>query len=251
MNSIVHIPATYRFRSDAEREADAAAANQPKATVTEPPPEETPADLDGALDALDAELRKLDGLITKQAEFPATIAGIDTKLKELENQDLSTLEALESRQAQQGKWSNMRVLADDQVKKNKAAIGAQQATVIKIGEQAASLFQKFWWELHHEAHVQAESEFRRLFYRSYESQDLLSQYKPLVLLQFLKFPDLYTSSVDLKITRLRQLRVSAEKLKTFSEMSFQEVSARLDEIDRESRERAQQVRKIGSLAGLQ
>ena len=52
---------------------------------------------------------------------------IDSKLRELESQDLSTLEAFEARQAQQGKYANMKHLAQSQAKKLEAAIRAQEA----------------------------------------------------------------------------------------------------------------------------
>jgi hypothetical protein len=245
MNSIVHIPATYRFRSDAEREAEAAAANQPKATVTEPPPEQ-PADLDTALDQLDAELQKLDDLAGKEREFPSTIANIDGKLKELEAQDLDTLQSLEARSAQMGKYANMRVLAASQAKKVKAAIAAQQEVVLKIGSQAASLAQRLWWDFHKEAFGQAEAELNRLFHHAYESPNLLEKYKPLVLLTWLKVPDFYIGTLDTKIVRCRQLRERANKLREFGAMTFAQVSEKLNQLDRESRERAQQVRQIAS-----
>jgi hypothetical protein len=51
----------------------------------------------------------------------------------------------------------MKLLADSQAKKIKAAVVAQQETVIKIGSQAASLLNNFWWQLHTEAYAQAQA----------------------------------------------------------------------------------------------
>ena len=107
MNSFIHVPVTYRFRSEAEREAEAAAANQPKATVTEPPPEETPADLDGALAALDDELAKLDELIRTNQGFPAELEVIAARRKNLVDQELDSVAAIESRSAEMAKNSAM------------------------------------------------------------------------------------------------------------------------------------------------
>jgi len=107
MNSFIHVPVTYRFRSEAEREAEAAAANQPKATVTEPPAEETPADLDGALAALDDELAKLDELIRTNQGFPAELEVIAARRKNLVDQELDSVAAIESRSAEMAKNSAM------------------------------------------------------------------------------------------------------------------------------------------------
>jgi hypothetical protein len=154
--------------------------------VPAPPPEQ-PADLDTPVDLLDAELEKLDKLKAKEAEFPSTIADIESKLKELENQDLSTLEALESRQAQQGKLANTLVLANGQAKKTKAAITAQTEIVLKIGAQANSLAQQLWGSLHREAYDRPRTKLDELFFHAYEHQDVLERYKPLALLQWLRF----------------------------------------------------------------
>jgi hypothetical protein len=90
-------------------------------------PAEEPVDLDTELDRLDATLATLDELSARQREFPRHIAEIDAKLAKLAAEDLSTLEALESRQAQQGKYANMKHLAQGQAKKLEAAIRAQEA----------------------------------------------------------------------------------------------------------------------------
>lgn len=195
---------------------------------------------------MDDCLQKLDELVAKEQEFPRHIAEIDTRLRKLEGEDLLSLEALESRQAQQGKLANMKLLADSQAKKIKAAVVAQQETVIKIGSQAASLLNNFWWQLHTEAYAQAQAELNRLFHNAYEEPNLLEKFKPLVLLSWLKVPDFYIGTPDTKIVRCRQLRESANKLREFGAMTFAQVSERLDQLDSESRGRALQVRKIGS-----
>jgi hypothetical protein len=69
------------------------------------------------LNRLDAALSTLDELNARQREFPRHVAEIDTKLKKLAGEDLSTLEALESHQAQQGKLADMKLLAGGQAKK--------------------------------------------------------------------------------------------------------------------------------------
>jgi hypothetical protein len=82
---------------------------------------------------LDAELQNLDELSARPREFPSTIASIDGKLKELEAQDLDTVQALEARSAQVGKYANMRLLAASQADKTRAKVAAQQEVVIKAG----------------------------------------------------------------------------------------------------------------------
>ena len=131
----VHVPTTYRFRTQEEIAAEAA---QPSKAVA-PEPEEPAIDLDAELSRLDDCLQKLDELVAKEQEFPRHIAEIDTRLRKLEGEDLSTLEALESRQAHQGKLANMKLLADSKAKKTQAAIGSQQEIAIKIGPDRWSL----------------------------------------------------------------------------------------------------------------
>jgi hypothetical protein len=245
MNSIVHIPAIYRFRSDAEREAEATAA-----TVTKPPPEETPADLDSALAALDLELRKLDELTDKDRNFPAELATIEAKHKTLTDQELDSVEAIQSRSAEMSKISAMRELSVIRQKKLAAAISTQREAVVKIGGQAANLLEKLWWDLHTEAHSQAEIEFNRLFFHAFEAPEVLNKYRPLQWLQWHKPPDvLRTRDLDTQIARARQLRASTDRLRQFERMTFEEISNELEALDRESRQRAQQVRQIGSATG--
>jgi hypothetical protein len=240
----VFIPTTYTFRPALAE--GATALEQPSATLAEAPAQEAPIDLDTALSRLDAEFKTLDELVAKEQKFPSTIADIEAKLTELESQDLDTISALEARQSQQGKLSNMKSLVIGQVKKNKAAIAAQTEVVVKIGTQANSLAQQLWSSLEREAYDQAKAKLSELFFRPYEHQDILERYKPLALLSWLKVPDLFVSSPDIKITRFRALRAASEKLKEFAEMTFAQVSERLEEIDRHSREQAQERRKIGS-----
>jgi hypothetical protein len=52
--------------------------------------------------------------------------------------------------------------------------------------------------------------------------------------------------VDDKIVRFRQLRERVDKLKEFSEMTFAQVSDRLEQLDREARERDREHQKIRS-----
>jgi hypothetical protein len=246
MNSIVHIPATYRFR-EAEREAEAAAANQTSAIVAQAPPEETPADLDGALAALDDCLRKLDQLTERAANFPSELKTIEDRHEALSNQEVDSVAAIESRSAEAAKLGAMKELATVRQKKLKNSIAAQTAAVVKIGGQAAGLAEQLFWSLQTAAITQAEGEFSRLFFHAYEHRDLLLSYKPVVLLGRLKIPDiLRTRALDTQLTRCRQLRGSVDRLRQFSAMSFEEISVELELQDRESRERAQQVRKIGS-----
>jgi hypothetical protein len=244
MNTVVYVPTTYRYRTEAEAAAEPAALEQTSATRAEAQPE--PADLDAALTELDDCLQKLDNLAGKEREFPSTIANIDGKLKELEAQDLDTLQALESRSAQVSKLSNMRLLAASQAKKVTVAIAAQREAVIKIGTRAACLLEQRWWANYSRLADEARGEFHRLFHHPFELEDLLASYKPLVLLGWLKAPDFRTGALDTKLVRCRQLRQSADRLREFERMTFQEVSDELEAQDRESRERAQQVRKIGS-----
>jgi hypothetical protein len=96
----VFIPTTCTYIPAADAEAAVPLQNQSGVTVSEAPVAEEPIDLDTALDQLDAELQKLDLLSARQREFPSAIANIDGKLKELEAQDLDTLQALEARSAQ-------------------------------------------------------------------------------------------------------------------------------------------------------
>jgi hypothetical protein len=193
----IHVAATYRLK--AEVEAQEAAAKQAKATV-QPPAEETPADLDTAVDALDAELRKYDKLKTKQAELPATIAGLEKKRDALTSQELDSVEAIQSRSAQMSNVSATLELATLRQKRLKTDIAAQEKVLIDIGTKANNLAQQFWSSLQREAFDQARTEFDRLFYHAYEHMDTLEKYKPLALLQWLKIPDLFTSSVDTKLS---------------------------------------------------
>jgi hypothetical protein len=109
MNNVVYVHPSYRYRTEAEiadeAEAEAAAAKQTSVTVAEAPP---PVDLDALLTELGAQLEKLDFLVTKEREFPGNVTRIDDRLRELEGQDLSTLEALEARSAQASKLANMK-----------------------------------------------------------------------------------------------------------------------------------------------
>jgi hypothetical protein len=227
--NVVFVHPTYKTPAEVAAEAK-------QISVTKPAEEEL--DLDTALERLDDELKKLDELISRQQEFPSHISRIEARLRELESLDLPTMAALESRQAEQGKLLNMKLLADSQAKKLKTAIGVQQEAVIKIGGRAADLVEKLWSDLHQEAFAQARVEFDRLFFHAFEHPDVLSKFRPVALVEWLRPPDLFTSSVDVKITRIRALRARTEKLKAFAEMTFQEVSDELAALDDKTREQS-------------
>jgi hypothetical protein len=233
MNSFVHFPATYRFipTPDPETGDTAAGVEQQSVPVAKVPAQDPAIDLESALNQLDAELEKLDVLAAKDREFPGTMANIEAKVTELEAQDLDSLPALEARQSQMGKLSNMRALANNQAKKTKAAITAQETLILEIGGQAANLAEQFWWTLHTEAVTQAEREFSRLFHHIFEHPNVLASYKPVVLLGRLKIPDFRTGAADTRIIRARQLRTSVNRLREFGEMSFQQVSDELEAQD--------------------
>ena len=74
-------------------------------------------------------------------------------------------------------------------------------------------------------------------------------YLPILLLQWLKPPNFYFARFappDVKITACRGLREAANKLAEFEKMSFEEIAARVEQLDREARERAREREKIGS-----
>ena len=66
MNNVVYVRPNYTFKSQSELEAEAAAVKQTNAPPAEAPP---PVDLDALLTELDAELEKLDSLVTKEREI--------------------------------------------------------------------------------------------------------------------------------------------------------------------------------------
>jgi hypothetical protein len=80
-------------------------------------------------------------------------------------------------------------------------------------------------------------------------QNLQDAYKPMTLLQWrlrpLNFYDSRFAPPETKITKCRALRSAANRLVEFEKMTFAEISDELDALDRESREQALQVRKIG------
>jgi len=214
---------------------------RPELAVAKPAPEAqaAPPDLDTALVQLDIELQKLDELTAKDRAFPDEMAAIEKKHDALVSQELNSVEAILSRSAEASKISAMREPAQVQQKRSKSSITAQTAVVIEIGTRAASLLERLWWDLDRKAFFEAEREFNRLFFGAYGRPEVLSKYRPSVLLGWLKPADvLRTPSVDLKIIRFRQLFASAEKLKAFAAKTFQEISDELDALDRESRERA-------------
>jgi hypothetical protein len=233
MNSFIHFPASYTFipTPDPETEATAARVEQTKATVTKPQPQDAPINLDTALNRLDVELAKLDDLAAKEREFPKTIAGIESKLTELEAQDLDTLPALEARSAQAGKLANMKQLAASQAHKTRAKVAQQQKAVIEIGTRITDLLDAKWWQAYTKRADEIEREFSRLFYRSALDQTLQTSYKPITLLQRLRAPNLRVSRFsppDVLIAKCRQLLGTANKLVEFEKLSFAEIAARVE-----------------------
>jgi hypothetical protein len=237
MSSFIHVPATYTFIPTPEPGATAVTVEQQSATVTESPAEETPADLDTVLKPLDTELEKRDELIGKAERLPAELAEIEKKHEALTSQELDTIEAIESRSAQMGKIAASREIATARQKRIKTDIAAQTEVVLKIGAQANGLAEQLWSSLHTKAYAEAKRELERLFFRAYEHPDVLSKFRPVARLESMKIPDLYTSSIDLKITRFRQLPERVARLRAFEKMTFEEISAELELQDRKSRER--------------
>jgi hypothetical protein len=111
------------------------------------------------------------------------------------------------------------------------AIADQTTAVIKIGERIAACLEQLWWDNYTRLADEARGEFHRLFYHAFELLDLLASYKPLALLGWLKAPHFRAGALDIKLTRYRQLRESANKLREFERMTFEEVS---DELERTS-----------------
>ena len=189
------------------------------------------------MNRLDSALATLDELTVKDRNFPSELAAIEAKHEALTNQELDSVEAIQSRSAEMSKIVAMRELAVTRQMKLKNAITAQEKLVIETGTRAARLVEELWWNLHKEAFAQAETEFNRMFFRAHEWPDVLNKYRPLVLLEWLKPPDvLRTTAFDIKITRFRALRASADRLREFERMTFQEISDELEALDRESRE---------------
>ena len=223
MNSFIHVPTNYRFRSEAEREAEVAAANQTSATVTKAPPEEAPVNLDTLLDELDSALARFDELNTKAGNFPAEAAAIESRHEALMNQELDSIESIEARSAQASKIIAMREVLTVRQKKVHAAIGAEQDTAIKIGTQIAALLEARWWSNYVKRADEIKFEFERLFYRSGFDQNLQDSYVRIVLLKWMQVPNFNVSrfsQVDVKLAKCRQLRETANKLAEFERMSF-------------------------------
>jgi hypothetical protein len=194
--------------------------------------EEAPADLDAELTRLDGELNKLDELTEKDRNFPAELAAIEARCEALTNQELDSVEAIQSRSAEMGKISAMRELAVARQKKLKAAITAQMELAIKLGMQIAGLLEAKWWNNYVTRAEEIEREFSRLFYRFGLEQSLQDSYRPIVLLKWTPVPNFNVSrfsSPDTKIAKCRQLRESAEKLREFESLSFAQIADRVEE----------------------
>src|SRR5262249_18510540 len=156
--NVVFVSASCCYRTEAEAKAEAeaeAAAAKSKQAATEP---EEPADLDSALAMLEDCLRELDELSAKDGNFPTELAAIESKHEALPNQELDSVEAIQSRSAEMSKLAAMRELGQVRQKKLKNAITAQEKAIIEIGGRAASLLEKLWWDLHTKAFSEAELE---------------------------------------------------------------------------------------------
>jgi len=169
MNSIIHV-----------RPEVASLREQQSAP---PPALEPPADLDAMLDELDSILARFDGLTGKERNFPAELAAIEAKRDALTNQELDSIEPIESRSAEASKLSAMQELAVTQRKKVKNLIESQQEAAIKLGERVAALLEQRWWANYTCLADEIRIEFDRLFYRSALDQALQNAYRPLTLLQ--------------------------------------------------------------------
>jgi hypothetical protein len=224
MNSIVHV------------RPEAVPFEQTTATA----PAEEPADLDTELDRLDSALATLDELTARQREFPRHIAEIDARCEALVSSSLDSLEAIQSRSAEMSKLGAMRELGQVRQKKLSAAIGAEQEAAIRLGMRIAGLLEAKWWKLYTKRAHEIRAKFDELFYRSGLDPNLGDAYKPIVALKWMQVPSFNASRFsppDTKIAKCRQLREAAAKLREFESMSFEEIVARVDEMDRKSRER--------------
>lgn len=218
-----HTTYTPKAEGDAARVAKQAAVAEPGPTFDE------------SLDKLDAAIAELDDLTTKAQAFPSTIVSIDAKMADLESQDLSNLEALESRQAQQGKLNSMKLLAAAQQKRMKVSIANARENIIKLGTIVVRLLDQRWYELYTKVDAEAAAVMTKYFYHTF-SLTMQNQYKGHVLLASLKFPPIQGWHDKLKIVKFRQLRYAVSRVKEFEVMTLEDVSARLDEMDHEQRE---------------
>jgi len=107
---VVYVPTTYRFRTEAECDAEAAVLKQSSATLTETREAEPPADLDTELNRLDSALATLDELTVKDRNFPSELAAIEAKHEALTNQELDSVEAIQSRSAEMSKIVAIRLV---------------------------------------------------------------------------------------------------------------------------------------------
>jgi hypothetical protein len=243
------IPTTYTFRPQAEIDAEASATGQTNAGALAEAPAQQPANLDTLLDELDSVLARLDELAIKAGNLPVEAAAIQAKHEALTSQELDSVEGIEARSAQMSKLSAMRELVAIRKKKVEIAIGKEQESAIELGTQIAGLLESKWWKLYTARANEIETEFNRLFYRFGLEQNLQDAYKPITLLAWIRppnFRDGRFTPPEIRITRCRALRQAANKLDEFEKMSFQEIAARIEQIDSEARERARAIRQIGS-----
>jgi len=200
------------------------------------PVAEEPPDLDEALNKLDLALGTLDDLMTRAQTLPSEIATIESRHEALTNQELDSIEAIQSRSAEMSKISAMRELAKMRQQKLRTAIAAQKENVIKVGLRVERLLDAQWYANYTRVAEQAKIEFTRLFHKSWGLDGLLVAYRPIVLLESLKFASTTTFNEALKLVKYRILRSAVDKLRAFEQMSFEDISARLDEMDAASRE---------------
>jgi len=236
-NTVISIRPDYKS-------AEGAALEQTSAPVAQP---DEPA-LETLLDELDSALTRFDELTAKDRNFPSELAAIETKRKSLVSQELDSVEAIQSRSAEASKLSAMQELAVMRQKKVRNLIESQQEIVIKLGERIAAELERLWWNNYVKRAEEIKAEFDRLFYGRGLAQDLQDSYVPLVLSQWRKPPTFNVSRFappETSLVKCRRLRESANQLKEFEKLSFQEISDRVDETDRRAREQAKERRNIG------
>ena len=242
MNGTIFVPTVYKSKAEADLEV---AAGKPKSA-------ETPQELvnqDALLDELDSILARFDKLTAKLGNFPAEAKEAEARYEALAAQELDSIKAIESRSAEMSKAIAMREVLTVQRKKVQADMMVEQEAAIKIGTQIAHLLESRWWSNYNRRAAEIERKFNQLLYQFGLEQNLRDAYLPIVLLQWIKPPNFYFARFtppDVKITSCRGLRKSANQLAEFDSMSFAQITARIEQIDRENRERARERDKIGS-----
>src|SRR5262249_10666886 len=103
-----------------------------------------------------------------------------------------------------------------------------------------ALLERIWWNNYVKHADEIEREFSRLFHGFGLNHDLQDSYVPLVALKWMQVPNFNVSRFsppDTKIVKSGGLRSAANQLAEFEKLSFQEIAARVEEMDRKSRER--------------